>query len=122
MKKYILLSTLLMILYSCMYAQEEKNYMNLIDKEISYVLKNSVYSNYKEKIMFDDKPGTLSGLMLLYDDKEIELRVNEFKFVDKRFDKNLKWEFDKLIKEKVGRVIVYDKKGNKLFDSDSKKQ
>lgn len=113
MKIYCIL--ILLLQFSCTKAQTNR-YEKCIGISITKMLEKSDFSDYKEYILFDNKPGSLSGVIFIYENIEIELEIYEFNFT-KRFNDKLDWNFDNVIKEKIGRIIVRDKNEKVIFDS-----
>lgn len=107
-----------LILASC--NQENDKYKKFINQEINVLLKDSAFSSYKEYVYLDEPSSKLSGVIFVYDDKEVVVYVGELKHVE-RFNRYNEWDFDKVIKEKLVRIKIYGDKNKLIYDSNKAK-
>lgn len=122
--KKLIIVTLISI-YSCASLKKDstsnfmfdnKVYENFLGKEVFNFLVNDSFRNYQDISFFDQKPASLSGLMLSYSDGTVVyLYVDKFQFQEK-FNITRNWDMNLLYKEKISRIKV-NQDAIELYDS-----
>jgi hypothetical protein len=92
-------------------------YNNFIGKEVYTFLLSDSIRHYSRYALFDQRPGSLSGLSLGYDtNTTIEVYVSKFVYMEK-FSMDRDWYINQFYREKISRIKVIE---NDVIIFDSK--
>jgi len=82
----------------------KENYQVYLGKKVQDLLGFKYIRDYEDYTFFDNKPGSLSGVLLkISDGFFIEISVDEYKYV-KQFNVDRNWDFSLFKKEEISCI------------------
>ena len=118
MSKVILVLSI--VLMSCSVSKQESDkYEKFIGKEIKVLLDDPEFSDYEEYVFLEEPPRKIQGVGFVYENGEFFVYIGELEHVE-RFNRWGKWDFEKVKKEKISRLMIYNKDNELVYDSDNK--
>lgn len=87
---------------------KDVNLQKFIGKPIYEVLQDTVLRNYQELLLFDEPPGRLSGIMIMFDDRlYVNIHVHPI-IHQKAFNEDRKWSLELFLKENVAKIEFHE--------------